>query len=84
MQELIFDIKQTNDGKTILMPLYTVEVEWSGYSRGIATYLVSGENEEYARAYYSLGEEITYEVVRDDTSAEIVSIELTSPYDEED
>lgn len=57
------------------MPKYKIEVDWTGYSRGIATYTIDAENEDEARELYNEGEQINHQVIRDDTEDEIVKIE---------
>ena len=53
---------------------FTVQVEWSGYSRGYTVYEVEASSEEEAKENYYEGEQISREVVRDDTEAQDVSI----------
>ncbi len=55
---------------------YKVEVEWSGYSRGVATYLINAESEDEARECYYEGERVKHQVVRDDTEGEVQSVNI--------
>lgn len=52
------------------MPKYHVDVEWSGYSRGTATYEVEAESEADAIENWWDGKEIKRTVIRDDTDVE--------------
>ena len=52
------------------MKKWTVEVQWSGYSRGISTYIVEAETEEDAKENWWDGERVAHKVVRDDTEGE--------------
>lgn len=61
------------------MPTYIVNVDWSGYSRGVTTYSVEADSEEEARDnYYLYGEEISHEVIRDDTEKDDVEVHIES------
>lgn len=51
---------------------FEVEVEWSGYSRGISTYRVKAATAREAMESWGEGERISHRVVRDDTSGEAV------------
>ncbi len=53
---------------------FTVQVEWSGYSRGYTVYEVEAFSEEDAKENYYEGNEISREVVRDDTERNEVNI----------
>ena len=55
---------------------YIVNVDWAGYSRGIAAYEVEAESEEEAREDYLCGNLIFKETIRDDTDKEIDFVEL--------
>jgi len=55
--------------------MYRVTVEWSGYSRGTATYLVDAETEQDARENYREYDSVTKQTVRDDTEGEVSSVE---------
>ena len=49
------------------MSKYLVDVEWSGYSRGVSTYSVEADTAEEAEENYSWhGDLINREVVRSD------------------
>lgn len=56
------------------MPTYIVNVDWSGYSRGVAAYRVEADSEEEARERYYEGEELFREVVRDDTESDVSEV----------
>lgn len=58
------------------MPKYTIETEWSGYSRGYAIYEVEAKSKEDAREVfeYDGGTLLEEETVRDDTNSEIMFI----------
>ena len=56
------------------MKHFKVETEWSGYSRGVATYEFWAVDEEEARERYGEGLRVEYRVVRDDTEREILEI----------
>ena len=58
------------------MALYTVEVDWSGYSRGISTYEVEASSEEEAMENWYFGKELFRETIRDDTDSEASSATL--------
>ena len=58
------------------MSKYYVTTEWAGYSRGYAVYLVEAENAEQAKEYWSKGEEVGREIIRDDTDYEVDNVEL--------
>lgn len=60
------------------MAKYQVTVTWSGYSRGIAIYLVEADNEDDARENYWSGEKTYNDVIRDDTEREVEGVELTT------
>lgn len=53
---------------------FTVQVEWSGYSRGYTVYEVEAFSEEDAKENYYEGKQISREVVRDDTERNEVHI----------
>lgn len=56
------------------MPKYEIGTVWSGYSRGVSTYIVEADSEEEARELWYKGEKTHNEVVRDDRETEIQSI----------
>jgi len=56
------------------MKKFLVTTEWSGYSRGTATYEVEAETADEARELLFEGKQINREVVRDDTESEIESV----------
>lgn len=58
------------------MAKYKVDMEWSGYSRGTLTYIIEAKSEDEAKEIWCEGEKTHYDVVRDDTEIEIVSVEL--------
>jgi len=60
------------------MNKYEVNVEWAGYSRGGAIYVVEAENEEEAKEIYDTGEEISRHTARDDTESEPYEVKLIS------
>ncbi len=64
------------------MNKYLVEVEWSGYSRGYASYEVDAENEEAASKDYMSGKETERDVVRDYTEKEDSAVSLVSKTDQ--
>lgn len=55
------------------MKKYTVEIPWSGYSRGYSIYEVIAESKDDAidRAAYEEGVLVEREVIRDDTEIEL-------------
>lgn len=55
---------------------FEIEMNWSGYSRGVSTWVVEAESEEEARENWCCGEEIDRCVVRDDTESEVESIRV--------
>ena len=57
------------------MPKYKIKIDWSGYSRGVSTYVVEAGSEEEAREIWYEGERTEHNVVRDDTEKEIQSVE---------
>ena len=60
------------------MATYIVNVDWSGYSRGVAAYRVEADSEEEARERYLEGEELFCEVVRDDTESGVYECHIES------
>jgi len=56
------------------MKKFRVEIDWSGYSRGVAAYEVEAENEEEARDLWYDGKQLYHETHRDDTEKEIFSV----------
>ncbi|MFH1428840.1 MAG: hypothetical protein ABIH39_03750 [Candidatus Margulisiibacteriota bacterium] len=56
------------------MAKFEIKTVWSGYSRGVSTYIIEANNEEEARELFYEGERTEHEVVRDDTESEIESI----------
>jgi len=60
------------------MNKYEVQVEWAGYSRGEATYIVEAESEEEARKRYYQGKETERFTVRDDTDEEPYEVKLVN------
>lgn len=61
------------------MKKYKVNLEWSGYSRGIATRIVEvpdGENvEAYIENFWRNGQEVDRSTVRNDLESEVLSFE---------
>ena len=58
------------------MKSYDVKVEWSGYSRGIATYRIDAESEEEAKELFIEGELRDRVTMRDDTEVQdVIKIE---------
>lgn len=60
------------------MPTYIVNVNWSGYSRGVAAYSVEADSEEEARDNYFNGEELFRKVVRDDIGSDVEEVYIGS------
>ena len=58
------------------MPKYLVHTTWSGYSRGIATYLVEADNEEAAKEGWWSGEKCYRTTQRRDTEHEVDEVEI--------
>ena len=56
------------------MNKYEVKTEWSGYSRGKATYIVEANSKEEARELWYEGEEVDKDTVRDDCESEVESV----------
>ena len=54
---------------------YIVHVEWAGYSRGTAKYLVKAESAEEAMENWYEGEEDSRQIVRDDTEKHVILAE---------
>jgi len=55
------------------MKRYRVQTEWSGYSRGLATFEVEAECESDAGIDFHYGI-ISQDTIRDDTEHEVVSV----------
>ena len=59
------------------MNTYVINVEWAGYSRGTATYIVDARDEDQAKEIYlDDGDRTEHCVVRDDTEGKVVGIKL--------
>ena len=56
------------------MPKFEVIVDWSGYSRGVSSYIIEAKNEEDARERWWENVPIHREIIRDDTDKEINSV----------
>jgi hypothetical protein len=54
--------------------IYTVTREWYGYSRGFTTYKIEADSEEDAVESYCYGEEVSHQVVRDDTETQEITV----------
>lgn len=58
------------------MPKFKVDIVWSGYCRGIASYEVEAMDKDEAAENWWDGKEINRETIRDDTDSEVMGVEL--------
>lgn len=61
------------------MPIYHVKREFSGYVRGHEIREVIADSEEEAKESFYAGNEISSEIIRDDTSTNSLDAELQIP-----
>jgi hypothetical protein len=54
---------------------YLITTQFSGYSRGNATFTVDADSEEEARELWFEGVQETFDVIRDDREYEILAVE---------
>ncbi len=57
------------------MKKFKVTVERSGYARGLQVYLVDAETAEEAKDRYYVGENLGFEMVRDDMEIGDITVE---------
>ena len=58
------------------MAKYRVDIEWSGYSRGVSSYEVEAESAEEAGDNYYEGECTSEITVRDDRDSDVSKVTL--------